>query len=160
MEEFFTYNPKLDKEVREKKVWVNDSTVLRRAHLSPSAIMRMMQHSWQGVGQGTGQGYGSASSSSSSENIEENPSSTTNPSTSTASGSNPVAGRQGKPLEVMGLLLGRPSAKDPQAVIITEAFPLPLLGFETRVVADDEDVINYMIQLGKKNFLTHFLFSL
>lgn len=57
----------------------------------------------------------------------------------------------GKPIEVMGLLLGRPDTEDKQSLIITDAQALPIEGFETRVVADDEDVVNYMIELGDSN---------
>ena len=33
--------------------------------------------------------------------------------------------------------------------VASQAFPLPVEGFETRVVADDESVVNHMIQLGE-----------
>ena len=58
-------------------------------------------------------------------------------------------GRQ--PVEVMGLMLGRPSTdpKDLQRLIVTDVFPLPVEGAETKVLADDEEVINYMISLGE-----------
>ena len=58
-----------------------------------------------------------------------------------------MKGANGKPIEVMGLLTGRPSTLDPQTVIITNSYPLPIEGFETRVIADDQAVINYMIRL-------------
>ncbi|KAL7521654.1 hypothetical protein ACHAWX_006578 [Stephanocyclus meneghinianus] len=54
----------------------------------------------------------------------------------------------GNPIEVMGLLLGRPSTSSP-SLIVTDVFPLPIEGFETRVIADDGDVINHMIALGE-----------
>ncbi|KAL3788117.1 hypothetical protein HJC23_005455, partial [Cyclotella cryptica] len=54
----------------------------------------------------------------------------------------------GNPIEVMGLLLGRPSTTSP-SLIVTDVFPLPIEGFETRVIADDGDVINHMIALGE-----------
>jgi COP9 signalosome complex subunit 5 len=57
----------------------------------------------------------------------------------------------GKPIEVMGLLLGRPDTEDPYAFIISDAQALPIEGFETRVVADDDNVLNYMIELGESN---------
>lgn len=57
----------------------------------------------------------------------------------------------GKPIEVMGLLLGRPDTEDQHSMIITDSQPLPIEGFETRVIADDEGVINYMIELGESN---------
>ena len=56
--------------------------------------------------------------------------------------------KNGKPLEVMGLLLGRPDHQDLNSIIITDAMPLPVEGFETRVIADDMVVSNYMIALG------------
>ena len=59
--------------------------------------------------------------------------------------------QNGKPIEIMGLLLGRPNPDDPHAIIISDAQPLPIEGMETRVVADDEDVQNYMISLVEMN---------
>jgi|MDSY01.1.fsa_nt_gb COP9 signalosome complex subunit 5 len=53
----------------------------------------------------------------------------------------------GKPIEVMGLLFGRPNTEEENAFVVTDAFPLPIEGFETRVIADDMDVQNYMISL-------------
>jgi len=53
------------------------------------------------------------------------------------------------PIEVMGLLLGRPNPSSPKTLIVTDVFPLPIEGFETRVIADDEDVVNHMIALGE-----------
>jgi COP9 signalosome complex subunit 5 len=55
----------------------------------------------------------------------------------------------GNPIEVMGLLLGRPDPVSTRTLIVTDVFPLPIEGFETRVVADDNDVINHMIALGE-----------
>ena len=53
----------------------------------------------------------------------------------------------GNPIEVMGLLLGRPDPTNPKTLIVTDAFPLPIEGFETRVIADDQNVVNHMISL-------------
>jgi len=55
----------------------------------------------------------------------------------------------GNPIEVMGMLLGRPDPDTPQTLVVTDAFPLPIEGFETRVIADDEQVVNHMIALGE-----------
>ena len=55
----------------------------------------------------------------------------------------------GNPIEVMGMLLGRPDPNTPQTLVVTDAFPLPIEGFETRVIADDENVVNHMIALGE-----------
>lgn len=55
----------------------------------------------------------------------------------------------GNPIEVMGLLMGRPDTQSPNTLVITDAFPLPIEGFETRVIADDEHVVNHMISLGE-----------
>lgn len=55
----------------------------------------------------------------------------------------------GNPIEVMGMLLGRPDPETPKTIVVTDAFPLPIEGFETRVVADDEQVVNHMIALGE-----------
>eukprot|EP01041_Mallomonas_annulata_P002117 gene2117-4137_t len=62
--------------------------------------------------------------------------------------------KSGKPIEVMGLLLGRPDIDDPHSLIISDAQALPIEGFETKVIADDENVINYMIELGETNEMT------
>eukprot|EP01083_Nonionella_stella_P134915 410399_1 len=48
----------------------------------------------------------------------------------------------GNPIEVMGLILGRPDPTTPKTLIVTDVFALPIEGFETRVIADDEDVVN------------------
>jgi COP9 signalosome complex subunit 5 len=56
----------------------------------------------------------------------------------------------GNPIEVMGLLLGRPDPESPTCLIVTDAFPLPIEGFETRVIADDQDVVNHMINLTER----------
>ena len=55
----------------------------------------------------------------------------------------------GNPIEVMGLMLGRPDPDTPKTLVVTDVFPLPIEGFETRVIADDQDVVNYMIELGE-----------
>ncbi|KAJ8599638.1 hypothetical protein CTAYLR_005414 [Chrysophaeum taylorii] len=55
----------------------------------------------------------------------------------------------GKPLEIMGMLLGCPHAEMKDALVVADVFPLPVTGFETRVVADDESVVNYMIELSE-----------
>lgn len=55
----------------------------------------------------------------------------------------------GNPIEVMGMLLGRPDPETPNTLVVSDAFPLPIEGFETRVIADDENVVNHMIALGE-----------
>jgi COP9 signalosome complex subunit 5 len=55
----------------------------------------------------------------------------------------------GNPIEVMGMLLGRPDPDTPHTLVVSDAFPLPIEGFETRVIADDENVVNHMINLGE-----------
>lgn len=52
-------------------------------------------------------------------------------------------------MQVMGLLLGRPDPVTPTTLVVTDAFALPIEGFETRVIADDETVVNHMIALGE-----------
>lgn len=47
-----------------------------------------------------------------------------------------------QPVEVMGLMIGKP---DGDSIIVLDACPLPVEGFETRVVADDAQV--YMTKL-------------
>jgi COP9 signalosome complex subunit 5 len=55
----------------------------------------------------------------------------------------------GKPFECMGLLFGRPGTVEKTSLIVTDSFPLPVEGAETKVLADDQAVINYMIALGE-----------
>ncbi|KAG7342453.1 JAB1/Mov34/MPN/PAD-1 ubiquitin protease [Nitzschia inconspicua] len=66
-----------------------------------------------------------------------------------ASGVEKGIGKGGNPIEVMGLLLGRPDPHSPTTLIVTDAFPLPIEGFETRVIADDQAVVNHMISLNE-----------
>jgi COP9 signalosome complex subunit 5 len=96
--------------VRQQMQWMNDPKYFKKVKISPSASIKMMMHSQQGVNKGIKLG--------------------------------------GKPIEVMGLLLGRPDTEDRSSLVITDAQALPIEGFETKVVADDENVINYMIELG------------
>lgn len=62
--------------------------------------------------------------------------------------------KNGKPVEVMGLLLGKPDIDDVHCLVITDAQALPIEGFETKVIADDESVVNYMIELSGVNELS------
>jgi len=55
----------------------------------------------------------------------------------------------GKPVEVMGLMLGHLFPDSPQTLVVTDVFPLPVEGAETRVLADDQEVLNFMIDLGE-----------
>jgi len=96
--------------IRQQMQWMNDPKYFKKVKISPSASIKMMMHSQQGVNKGIKLG--------------------------------------GKPIEVMGLLLGRPDTEDSFSLVITDAQALPIEGFETKVVADDENVINYMIELG------------
>lgn len=59
----------------------------------------------------------------------------------------------GKPVEIMGLMLGRPDLAA-GSLVVTDVFPLPIEGAETRVLADDAEVTNYMIELGENLELT------
>ncbi len=47
----------------------------------------------------------------------------------------------GRPVEVMGMLVGRPDTENIHSLIVTDVFPLPVEGAETRVLADDTEVI-------------------
>jgi len=59
-------------------------------------------------------------------------------------------GREGgKPIEVMGLMSGRMDTEVEGGIVITNAYPLPITGFETRVIADDSDTVNFMINLSE-----------
>ena len=60
-----------------------------------------------------------------------------------------INGPNKKPVEVMGLLLGRPHTENTRTLVVTDVFPLPVEGAETRVLADDQEVMNYMINLGE-----------
>ena len=62
--------------------------------------------------------------------------------------------KSGKPVEVMGIVIGRPDTEDPHSLIISDAYALPIEGFETSVVADNIDVQNFQIQLGEMVELT------
>lgn len=66
-----------------------------------------------------------------------------------ASGVEKGISQGGNPVEVMGLMLGRPDPHCPTTLIVTDAFPLPIEGFETRVIADDQAVVNHMISLNE-----------
>jgi len=83
----------------------------------------------------------------------------------------------GKPVEVMGLILGRPDTEQLTTLVVTDVskavsmvmsdgwrhdhhvfvcatpppqvFPLPVEGAETKVLANDDEVINYMIKLSE-----------
>jgi len=50
----------------------------------------------------------------------------------------------GLPIEVMGLLVGRPNGK---TLIVMDCIELPVEGSETRVVADDEKVLGFMTRM-------------
>ncbi|MES1916170.1 MAG: hypothetical protein MHM6MM_008016 [Cercozoa sp. M6MM] len=51
-----------------------------------------------------------------------------------------------KPIEIMGLLIGKSTGS---TVVVTDAYPLPVEGTESRVIADDDGVMNYMINLSE-----------
>eukprot|EP00588_Corethron_pennatum_P020137 CAMPEP_0194322186 /NCGR_PEP_ID=MMETSP0171-20130528/18340_1 /TAXON_ID=218684 /ORGANISM="Corethron pennatum, Strain L29A3" /LENGTH=372 /DNA_ID=CAMNT_0039080369 /DNA_START=77 /DNA_END=1195 /DNA_ORIENTATION=- len=55
----------------------------------------------------------------------------------------------GNPIEVMGLMVGSVDPDSPRTLVVTDAFALPIEGFETNVVADDDEVIKYMIDLSE-----------
>ena len=66
-----------------------------------------------------------------------------------------MASENGMPHEIMGLIIGRPSTdpKDPHYLVVTDAFPLPVDGVETRVEAGDE-AMNFMVGLSDSLELT------
>ena len=55
------------------------------------------------------------------------------------------------PIEIMGLIAGRPSTDpdEPHTLIVTDVFPLPVEGTETRVLAEDTTVLNAMIEASE-----------
>eukprot|EP01084_Bolivina_argentea_P290562 499121_1 len=52
----------------------------------------------------------------------------------------------GLPIEIMGLLVGRPDP-DTNTLVIMDCIELPVEGSETRVVADDEKVLGFMTRM-------------
>ena len=66
-----------------------------------------------------------------------------------------MASENGMPHEIMGLIIGRPSTdpQDPHYLVVTDAFPLPVDGVETRVEAGDE-AMNFMVGLSDSLELT------
>ncbi len=58
-----------------------------------------------------------------------------------------LLGANRMPIEVMGFLHGHIDPESPTTFIVTDAFPLPVEGTETNVVADSPEVQNYMIAL-------------
>mmetsp|Transcript_2339 Transcript_2339/g.5022 ORF Transcript_2339/g.5022 Transcript_2339/m.5022 type:complete len:504 (+) Transcript_2339:218-1729(+) len=83
------------------------------------------------------------------ESISLSPSAVTKMMMHCQSGVEKGIAQGGNPIEVMGLMLGRPDPHKPTNLIVTDAFPLPIEGFETRVIADDQGVVNHMISLGE-----------
>lgn len=61
-----------------------------------------------------------------------------------------LASSNGMPIEIMGLLQGHIDTDDSHALIVVDAFPLPVEGTETSVVSDRPEVINYMVSLGDR----------
>jgi len=51
------------------------------------------------------------------------------------------------PIEIMGLMIGHVDPEDASALVVTDAFPLPIEGSETTVVADNPEVNGYMSEL-------------
>lgn len=49
----------------------------------------------------------------------------------------------------MGLLAGRPDPSTPHTLVVSDVYPLSVEGFETKVVADDIDVMNEMINTAE-----------
>lgn len=86
--------------------------------------------------------------------VKISPSATIKMMTHGQSGVDKGISKGSKPIEVMGLLLGRPDTDDSHCIVISDAQPLPIEGFETRVIADDDAVLNYMIELGDSNETT------
>lgn len=54
----------------------------------------------------------------------------------------------------MGFLVGHQDSDNPDTLIITDACALPIEGFETSVVSDTEEALNYQINLGEINART------
>lgn len=60
----------------------------------------------------------------------------------------------GKPIEVMGLFIGRPDTENPTRIIVTDAYPIDADGFETQVATDDDRVMAQMIDVSDQIELT------
>ncbi|KAL7464368.1 hypothetical protein ACHAXS_004696 [Conticribra weissflogii] len=148
----YTINADALTALRASSPWRTSPKYFTHAAISPTALMKMMTHTQSGVEKGIRKG--------------------------------------GNPVEVMGLMLGRPATDDDhdgddsdsantdanadanpptkqgaagskpakskaasdkphkRTLLITDVFPLPIEGFETRVIADDSSVINHMISLS------------
>jgi COP9 signalosome complex subunit 5 len=107
----YSFDPDELQTLRSEAPWMKDPKYFQKVAMSPSAIMKILQHCNSGVEKGISKG--------------------------------------GNPIEVMGMLLGRPDPDTPHTLVVSDAFPLPIEGFETRVIADDENVVNHMIALGE-----------
>jgi len=60
--------------------------------------------------------------------------------------------RGSKPLEIMGLLLGRTEG---ESIVVLDSFPLPVEGSETKVMADDEKIMVFMTNLSEQIELSY-----
>lgn len=108
-------------EIRKQvPVWLKQNPLhFQNVSLSPTALTKILLHCQRGCSDGNKNNSNSSST--------------------------------GNPVEVMGMLVGHPSPDEhsTQELVVTNAYPLPIEGFETRVVADDQEVIQHMIQLGE-----------
>eukprot|EP00948_MAST-09A_sp_MAST-9A-sp1_P002178 g2178.t1 len=172
-------------EVKQAHPWLTDHRYFKTTKISAAAAMKMLQHAVEGVDKGLRR----KGKSSTGENPNDKSDTTTGNS----------AGGYGAPIEIMGLMAGRPATAEDyfrlqrrkeghvstdhhlssstsleektkmktetdkdksitpnaddvppeflQSVIVTDVFPLPVEGTETRVIADDANVINYMVQI-------------
>uniref|UniRef100_A0A7S1XT06 COP9 signalosome complex subunit 5 n=1 Tax=Phaeomonas parva TaxID=124430 RepID=A0A7S1XT06_9STRA len=59
----------------------------------------------------------------------------------------------GVPVEIMGLMIGRPDPEDPTRLVVTDVFPLPIEGAETRVLADDAELGENLELTRKERFM-------
>ena len=126
--------------LRTDAPWTKNPKYFQQVTLSPSAVIKIMMHCQSGVKKGIQKGgtYGAGREELARKGFSA--------SCMTVSYFSIFAGN---PIEVMGLLMGRPDTQTPNTLVITDAFPLPIEGFETRVIADDEHVVNHMISLGE-----------
>lgn len=115
-------------DLKKKAPWMQNPKHFSKVAVSPSAVLKIMMHCQSGVEKGIAKGKFTSIC---------------------ARFPHFVLALGGNPTEVMGMLQGRIDPKTPDTLVVTDAFPLPIEGFETRVVADDQDVVNHMISLSE-----------
>ena len=113
----YSFNDAEIEKVRNAKAWMSDPKYFKRVKISPSATIKMMMHGQSGI----------------LIFIIIIVITLIIVIPLLKLGVDKGIKKGGKPIEVMGLLLGRPDLEDPHCIIISDAQALPIEGFETRV---------------------------